>query len=342
MKRILLTLLTTFGLWHPQLAAAQMFENLVPDPEGSQELYYELDDMTLRSALFSAGEKAVKVVRISKWPNGILPIEFHSNYPNQYKSTFFAGCKMLADVAHVQCVQRTSQKNYIQVMYDPATNNSFVGMKGGRQLLRLANTNKKGIIAHELIHALGFTHQHNSPERDTFIKVNLQNVKPGKQHNFRELGGYEAQVTGSYDFCSIMHYSEYAFSIATNKKTIEVRNGYRPKCKLGQRDKLTASDAAGLVKAYGRDPGDRQYSIVPDFSQLPLSDDLGDAYGLDVTFDGEEPKTGCEDQGDGLTFCYDTSISCQSIPPGTEVDLDTPITISREVVFSIQPTLSSE
>ena len=44
---------------------------------------------------------------------------------------------------------------------------------------------------HELLHTLGFDHEHTRPDRDSFISVNTDNITPGKEGNFeRSKQGY--------------------------------------------------------------------------------------------------------------------------------------------------------
>ena len=53
---------------------------------------------------------------------------------------------------------------------------SFAGLQGvGKQLLSLQKDGctHKGIAVHEIMHTLGYEHEHNRPDRDNYIKVTV-------------------------------------------------------------------------------------------------------------------------------------------------------------------------
>lgn len=63
----------------------------------------------------------------------------------------------------------------------------------------------KGVIMHELMHALGFLHMQSHPDRDNYVKVNYENIKYGMEFAFAK---EEANVINNfgtpYDLNSIM------------------------------------------------------------------------------------------------------------------------------------------
>lgn len=60
---------------------------------------------------------------------------------------------------------------------------SSVGKQGGRQSVNLQGNvclrNQIGTAIHEMMHALGFTHEQNRYERDDYVDVLWENIKPG-------------------------------------------------------------------------------------------------------------------------------------------------------------------
>ena len=58
---------------------------------------------------------------------------------------------------------------------------STTGKSGGKQLLSLGKgCRRKGVVIHELLHALGMMHEHCRADRDQFIRINFENIKPSK------------------------------------------------------------------------------------------------------------------------------------------------------------------
>ena len=65
---------------------------------------------------------------------------------------------------------------------------SYIGRIGGEQMISIGpNCLREGVIIHEILHALGFFHEHSRPDRDQYITIDFDNLKDGMQHNFETL-----------------------------------------------------------------------------------------------------------------------------------------------------------
>ena len=106
---------------------------------------------------------------------------------------------------------------------------------------------------HEFIHAFGFTHEQNRPDRDFYVTINKHNIENYKKFkNFeKKRGGFETFGV-PYDGLSIMHYRSTTFS--KNKQiplnTIESKIPGIPTEKLGSSTDLTQYDVLKLMRMY--------------------------------------------------------------------------------------------
>ncbi|XP_033149483.1 zinc metalloproteinase nas-14 [Drosophila busckii] len=98
---------------------------------------------------------------------------------------------------------------------------SALGFQHKVQLLNLdTNCTEKGVVQHELLHALGFVHMQCDPRRDDYVTIKEENIIPEKKCNFKKFDARDVTDFGvPYDYSSIMHYGLKAFS-KNNQPTI--------------------------------------------------------------------------------------------------------------------------
>ena len=90
------------------------------------------------------------------------------------------------------------------------SNASFIGRKGGRQIINLASNQHPSVAIHEIGHAIGLFHEQSANNRDNFITINYSNIRPEAAHNFNKVTTNYYSI-GSIDFNSIMLYPSYVF-----------------------------------------------------------------------------------------------------------------------------------
>ena len=105
-----------------------------------------------------------------------------------------------------------------------------------------------GTIIHEFLHALGFYHQQSTHDRDDFVKIVKENIEAGKEGNFNI---YDKTVVSDfgipYDYGSVLHYSQYAFSHNGEKTIVPL---FDEGADIGQRKGMSPKDIYKLNLMY--------------------------------------------------------------------------------------------
>ncbi|XP_066545669.1 astacin-like metalloendopeptidase [Amia ocellicauda] len=125
---------------------------------------------------------------------------------------------------------------------------SLYGRGGGEQQLSLSRAGcvAKHIISHELMHALGFYHEHSRSDRDNYIEVLWDNIQPEYQRQFMKMNTNNLDVP--YDYQSILHYSWNAFAKSPALMTLRSITDIPPRVGLGT--KMTPSDILRVNRLY--------------------------------------------------------------------------------------------
>lgn len=176
---------------------------------------------------------------------------------DESQKTFIKGAmKSIEDVSCIQFVQASDDQPYfVNITGNPGGCYSTVGFTDGIQVYNLQpypinkGCYRTGTIIHELLHTLGFYHMQSTYNRNEYVRIVTENIKPSRLHNFITYRKSMVEDFGTeYDYGSILHYSPVAFS-ANGEKTIEplkeVQEGV-----MGQRVALSEGDIQKLNKMY--------------------------------------------------------------------------------------------
>jgi hypothetical protein len=228
---------------------------------------------------------------VRTWNGGVVPYTFAASVNSTQRAQVRAAMDLWESVSGVTFVPRSGQHDYIEIIPD-AGNWSYVGRIGGKQQIGLANWGYKFVVAHELAHALGFLHEQSRPDRDQYVTIHLENVIGGFEHNFNV--SPSSNTSGSYDFCSVMHYGRYFFS-KNSQPTISAKPGYEQhnSC-MGNQTSLTAKDIEGMNALYPDGPPPTPGDTPKNAVKIPLDAQFTFSENSTVfTAAGSDPAAAC-------------------------------------------------
>ncbi|XP_041666508.1 high choriolytic enzyme 1-like [Cheilinus undulatus] len=125
---------------------------------------------------------------------------------------------------------------------------STIGRDGGKQVLSLSvyGCLDYGIIQHELLHALGFHHEHTRSDRDQYVRINWENIPAANAFNFHKKN--TNNLNTPYDYSSVMHYGRTAFTSVYGADTITpIPDSSVP---IGQREEMSDIDILRINRLY--------------------------------------------------------------------------------------------
>ncbi|XP_065359198.1 hatching enzyme 1.2-like [Calliphora vicina] len=186
----------------------------------------------------------------SRWPKGVVPYEIRGNFNAQDMSIIEHAISEYHRRTCIRFVPRSSELDYVSIVSGNSGCWSSVGRVGGKQEVNLQSPGcltKPGTAMHELMHALGFLHEQNREERDSFVNIQYQNIQQSAMSNF-DRAAKTLAFGVPYDYGSVMHYSANAFSTNGRPTIVPVQN--MGNTKMGQRDGFSDFDVEKLNKMY--------------------------------------------------------------------------------------------
>ncbi|XP_035776145.1 low choriolytic enzyme-like [Anopheles albimanus] len=205
-----------------------------------------------------------------RWPNATVIYSIDGTF-NSSELEYLNGA--MREFERLTCVQfRRRRETPTEVAYVSIDNAdagcwSDIGRGVGRTVINLQPgcANALTTPVHELMHSLGFYHEHNRLDRDRYITVLYENINQDGdlQTNF-DLVDPDKTTTFNvpYDLGSIMHYKRNAFSVCPAKL-----DTMRPRIpwdgEIGQRNTLSWYDALLINIMYCGVPAPREPLPIP-------------------------------------------------------------------------------
>ncbi|OWK62696.1 Astacin-like metalloendopeptidase [Lonchura striata] len=232
--------------------------------------------------------------RHCNWPqssDGIvrIPYELDPVYEESHVKGIHDAMAEFEALTCINFVKRKAERDYLSIRSADGCWSNY-GKVGGGQTVSVMKGGCmwKGVIQHELEHALGFLHEHSRSDRDKHVKIMWEYISPRKYFELLNVGsGVDTShcsqipllpkgvgrkhflstisyITADrpdfkkfensnnldlpYDYTSVMHYGPYTFTNTTGKATIIPIPD--GSVHIGQRQGMSNLDVAKINKLY--------------------------------------------------------------------------------------------
>ena len=199
------------------------------------------------------------------WPYGEIPYIIESGFPEAEVIAINNAIEQLQESTSLNFFPKNeAYDNHIIFRYDNdlcnvdgcGQGNSPVGMRDLPNIINLKN-GSVSLIIHEILHSLGFFHEHTRPDRDNFIEIIKENVVSESSYdvNFSLKESSEVITSEEYDKSSIMHYGGYTFTKNSDSREFPTIIDKATGEPLIRSNELSVIDIDGIHRLYSEELG---------------------------------------------------------------------------------------
>lgn len=212
----------------------------------SREQVRAMTAPTTRSAVIKS--------KVNYWPNKIIYYKING-FDSGDITTITNALQAITSHTNIQFIETNNLPQH-HILFE-ATNNSYaspIGMQDNGNTILLSHYMYLGDVLHEVMHSLGFFHEHARSDRDSFVNIFWGNIEEGKEYNFYKYTdrGYQGYDVGYFDFNSVMIYGSYECSKYPHTEyTINRKHDQLSGFIQENNYSLSSGDIEGLKFVYG-------------------------------------------------------------------------------------------
>ena len=193
------------------------------------------------------GQGYAAAPKVMLWESREIPFHIQADFPNPER--VYAALELFRDTP-ILFVPYEGQPDAIVFEGREGHCKSYLGRVGGLQPIWLSDNCYPQQIAHEIMHALGFIHEHSRIDRDRYVEIVWDNIQEEYKNQFAVVPSQlMISVDGTpFDYKSIMIYPERSFSKTENSVTIRSRDNST----IAPSEGLSENDKLRLHSIYGK------------------------------------------------------------------------------------------
>ncbi|MPD03428.1 Astacin-like metalloendopeptidase [Portunus trituberculatus] len=200
-----------------------------------------------------------RMAEVRRWPSPDIPVVISGLYTPENRRGIEEGLKIIENLTCVRFVNAGETEvgsETAHVLITPGVGgcNAVPGYNAAPGYVSVVHLHapdcitRIGHVLHEIMHVLGFYHEHQRLDRDSHIEVHYDNILPGHEANFRRV--FNETLGLPYDAGSVMHYGPKGFCADCSRPTITAREGVEGADRMGQRFNLSMMDVARVNRLY--------------------------------------------------------------------------------------------
>lgn len=128
--------------------------------------------------------------RWQRWPRGKVFYRLDDTYTQDQVANINEAFREFHLKTCIRFIPMKHKRKTFVDIRDEAGCSSHVGYDGRMHVTRLhapGCVQRAGTVMHELMHTLGFHHEHARADRDLYVTINWTNIVPGHEKNFDKL-----------------------------------------------------------------------------------------------------------------------------------------------------------
>jgi len=190
------------------------------------------------------------------WPDGLVRYYVPPNFDAEDSAVIRSALNDLTrrtdNCVRFEQIQNpsTSSGSYVYITTGHGCS-SYIGRYGDNRSQNLsldAGCWGESTIQHEFMHALGFYHEQNRPDRDDKVVVDWDRIETKNCRNYYKCR--HCRVFTDYNIQSVMHYGSYGFSCDDDPHVMFTKGPNGEKNKFSRSNKLQDSDVFNIKSMY--------------------------------------------------------------------------------------------